>query len=88
MGGKSVPKPQTQDMLGPLYLRLCPADSQVMAPGKAVIPGSIGRLPDVCAWNSCPELRCLSGASGREVLVPSVAAVGSKAINHAINPFQ
>jgi len=48
----------------------------------------VGRLPDTSTWNGCPESQNLAGASGREVLVLSVAAVGLKAIHHAINPFQ
>lgn len=75
-------------MLSPLYSGLYPADSQVTAPGQALIHSSTGRLPDTSAWNGGSEPQCLAGASGREVLVLSVAAVGTKAINHAINLFQ
>lgn len=72
-------------MLSPLYSDVCPADSHVTAPGQAQIHGSVRKLPDRSTCNGCPEPQCLAGASGREVLVLCVAAVGSKAINHAIN---
>lgn len=80
--GESVPKPQTQDVLSLSYLSVCSADSQVTAPGWALIHGNLGGVLASSTWNSCPEPQCLAGASGREILVLSIAAVCSNAINH------
>lgn len=88
LGAESVPKPQTQDTLDPSYSDVWPADSQVAAPGQALIYDSVESLPYTSTWNGCPGTQCLAGASGRNVLVLWIAAVGSRAINHAINPFQ